>query len=110
MYTWKATLDSNLVYRVPGGIRDELCISVLFLSLSDVSIRSDPEPTLRCTDATPGRFGACSSPCPPSVTAALYRVFRHRGEHTRLDWGEEGAPALPSIMVKADLDTNGLFA
>ena len=50
-------MEKYTVYRVPGDIRDELCIAVLFLALGDVDIRAPCEPVLRATDATPSGFG-----------------------------------------------------
>ncbi len=105
----KSSLEERRVYKLPGDIRDELCMSVLFLALADVSVRAPVEDVLRCTDATPSGYGACETECPPKLMRALYRLGRHRGEHVRLDWADTQAPWLPSRMPKADAATNALF-
>ena len=53
VYKWKTSLEPGRVYKMPGDIRDELHVAVLYLSLCDVSVRAPAEDVLRATDATP---------------------------------------------------------
>ncbi len=109
IHKWKTKLVEGEVYKVPGDIRDELGIRDLVLGLAETNVRAPCESKLRCTDATPSAFGACEAPCPPRVCRGLFRLGRHRGEYVRTDWGELGAPWLPSRMPKVDAETNQLF-
>ncbi len=109
VYKWKTSLEPGRVYKMPGNIRDELHVAVLYLSLCDVSVRAPAEDVLRATDATPSGFGGCAADCPPKLMRALHRLDRHRGEHVRLDWADTNAPWLPSCVPKADAATNALF-
>ncbi len=105
---WKSSMPAHTVVKFPGDIPDELCIAVLFLAMADVDVRAGAGAALRATDAAPSGHGSCHAPCPGKTLGGPFRMDKHREEHVRLDWAEDG-PLIPSTTCRAGVSTNSLF-
>ena len=94
---------------MPGDIVDEIAMATVFLAFAEVPLRWPLDGQLHATDATPNSLGSTVASLPEKIGRELHRLGVCRGEHTRLDWGEEGAPWLPSPMPRPHMDVDQLF-
>lgn len=96
-------------YRLPGDIRDEMLIAILYLALAESHLHADVPNVLIATDAIPSAYGSCVAPRPRPVVRELFRPHKHGGGAGRLDWQDKQAEWCPTQMPRTDDITNRLF-
>ena len=89
-------------------VKEEMLASVLFLPNAEANLRACVSSLISATDATITHTGACQAAVPKNIAQFLYRRTEKRGEHVRLDWGEDEANWIPSKMREPSEETDNL--
>ena len=95
-YRWTHELKPYKLSRIPPLVMDELVALLAVWPLVHANVRWPISDTLSATDATTSVTAGVHTDCPPTLTAALYRLAEHRGERVRLDWDPTDELAAPT--------------
>ena len=101
MYVWLAEQVPGTQVRLPWKIREELASAVLLLGVSHTNIRCPISNVLSCTDATPESLGGAEVIVSTPLALELQRHVEVRGEHVRLDGGENVSSSMQPANAEA---------
>jgi hypothetical protein len=97
-FEWVDPIPRSASTGIPAHIGDELIAALLLLPLASSNIRWDISNRISATDATPTRCGGVDTYVPGGLSASLYRLAEHRGEHVRVDWNMLDEAIIPTTM------------